>query len=309
MALFTIETDYPNMLKLVNMCLIDNTGNCLCPSANELKHIFSPMLKADSYERELMASRLLEVLGGVKRGDDISAVADSAWKKRKEELRLNEKLYEESIKDRLDYVAIEQLLKDGANPTDIYDYELGFPAFSEIVNDRKSKTELPVLTKLFLQYGMNINSTINDCLHTLTWVRNEYGFETMKLIFAAGLDWQDAEGYISDMVGDMWQFEDFYPDDPKSIDSLFWAMREMMYLAALYADDIEKCKWTYKLIRPDLNNKIALKEFIAWDEFDYEYIDGGSADSFTSYSLSDKTIVIRSKATKEEVWRIAFLRD
>lgn len=307
MALFTIETDYPNMLELVNMCLVNSTENCLLPSEEELTHIFSPMLKADSEEREIMACRLIAALENIKNRREIAAVADRVWEKRRSELQLNSQLYEEAIKCEVDYSTIEELLKKGASPTDIYDYDYcGDTVFSQIVNDRESKAELPKLTELFLRYGMNINATVNDCLHTLTWIRNIYGFETMQQLFETKMSWLDAESYIGDMVGDMWQFEEFNSDDSDSMESLFWAMRETMYLAALFADDFEKCEWAYKLIRPDLNKNTSLKEFLDWDKFDYEYIADEATANHRNNSLDGKMIIIKRKRNKEIVWKITF---
>lgn len=151
MSLLTIETEYPNMLTLVNLCMIDDTGSCLLPSDKELRHIFAPMLGRDSYEREKMAARLIKALEGVEKRKDLVDIVDKVWKERKEELELNKRLYDECVKAEVDYARIEELLKMGANPVDVYDdNDWGSTVFSDVVNNRTSKEELPILNFPYL---------------------------------------------------------------------------------------------------------------------------------------------------------------
>ncbi len=127
------------------------------------------------------------------------------------QLELNNLLYQTSTAPDPDYAMVEELLQMGADPLGCYDKDDDYDcALNELFSDgqeQKRAERLPDLIKLFLRYGMDIDSSENDVLHSLKWVRNKYGVQSLQLLMDAGLSTERAECFAIDLIGDLLMFE------------------------------------------------------------------------------------------------------
>lgn len=80
-----------------------------------------------------------------------------------EEVDMNNKLYEECVKEEIDLNVIEELLKESADPlvaTAVSAWGLLDHIYGDILCDTQDmlSKNLPEITELFLKYGMDISN-------------------------------------------------------------------------------------------------------------------------------------------------------
>lgn len=129
-----------------------------------------------------------------------------------DEMELNRQLCAEATAPEPDFEELEKLLDMGADPLAyINDYEEC--TMEEVFansQDYKDARHLPDLVSLFLRKGMKVESSKDDVLHALTWVRNEYGVKALRILLDGGLSAEYAESFAEDLIGDIMQFESSY---------------------------------------------------------------------------------------------------
>ncbi|MBR3356130.1 MAG: hypothetical protein IKG47_12420 [Oscillospiraceae bacterium] len=125
---------------------------------------------------------------------------------------LNRLLYEASKASRVDLEIVEKLLKQGGDPLGYYDEDEECALGEVFINSQELKSArcLPGLVDLFIRYGMDVDSSEDDLLHYLTWVRNEYGVKALQLLMDAGLSNEYAEEFAEDLIGHILMFEASY---------------------------------------------------------------------------------------------------
>lgn len=123
-----------------------------------------------------------------------------------QEVELNNRLYEECSKTIPDLNAIEQLLKQGADPlgaTAVSGWGLLDHIYGEILSDGDECTsiDLPSITELFLKYGMDISNprvpyddknSLNP-MWSFAFVPNDNATLALKMLLDSGLDANSAK--------------------------------------------------------------------------------------------------------------------
>ncbi len=184
---------------------------------------------------------------------------------------LNRLLFLASTVPHPDLEAVESLLKLGADPLGPYNSFNGCTLEELFVNSQEdgSSKDLPDLTELFLRYGMDVDSSEKAVLHPLTWVRNEYGVQTLRLLMDAGLSAKEAEAFAVDLVGNILQREagEYDPaldaDWRKSIDCAV----KMILLLASYERVFTGSRYIRKLMRAGEEGFPAFERFRDWEKY------------------------------------------
>ena len=188
---------------------------------------------------------------------------------------LDRQLYLVSTALEPDLERVEELLKLGADPLGIFDEDDLECALDELfiaAQDLESAERLPGMIELFLRYGMNIDDSEIDVLHTLTWVRNEYGMKTLQLLMDAGMSADDADYFAKDLIGDILQFEaDCYDPDtdygsnpwPESLD---YAAR-MILLLSSYEQVFEGSEYIRLIVNAQHEEASAFRMYRNWTDY------------------------------------------
>ena len=200
----------------------------------------------------------------------------------KKDVQLNALLCQAVTAEEIDFPLVEKLLKAGADPIGrCSEEDEDENAFGEaLVNaqgngndyysvDLKWAAQLPKLTQLFLEHGMDIEKCEWDLLHYLTWLRHEYGIETLKLLLEHNLSPDYADYFVEDLIGDMLQFEPLDMNNAYWVGSVIWALKMVMLTAAFNKDRLEECVCIRHLIEPENNPETDLGMFIEWNNFIY----------------------------------------
>ena len=116
---------------------------------------------------------------------------------------------------------------------------------------------------------MDIEKCEWDLLHYLTWLRHEYGIETLKLLLEHNLSPVYADYFVEDLIGDMLQFEPLDMNNAYWVGSVIWALKMVMLTAAFNKDRLEECVCIKHLIEPENNPETDLGMFIEWNNFIY----------------------------------------
>ena len=230
-----------------------------------------------------------------------------------EEIELNKKLQDECCKDSIDYAAVEELLKQGADPlggTAICGWGLLEHIYEDIIADSRlsNSVTLPKLTELFLKYGMNVdaprvpydgNNSLNP-LWDFTFAANENSIMALKLLLDHGLSANSFAEFWDHSMTDFFHIECGDPENDE-----FWN---------------KECVWTFKMLLLGasydhiIENDESLREFICcsynagdlhmfcnWDDFEYHF-DTSRCDR--QPELYGSIIHIFSKKNGDEVWTI-----
>lgn len=229
------------------------------------------------------------------------------------EIQLNRKLFEECAKEHIDFIAVEELLKQGADPlggTELFGWSLLDHVYGDIVGGSQdyNSVELPQLTELFLKYGMNIDKPKipydgSNSLHPLweyAFVMNENAIIALKLLLDHGLS---AESFAEFWDHAMIDFFHVGCGDPQN-DKIWnyecvWAFK-MLLLGASYDHILENDEGLREFICCDLNT-YDIHNFRNWDNYEYCF---DTAYCERSPELYGSIIHIYEKATGEEIWKI-----
>lgn len=229
-----------------------------------------------------------------------------------EEIELNKRLYEECNKRVIDFPAVEELLKKGADPlgpSNCTGLDILEHLYGELVSypDEEESVNLPKLTELFLKYGMDISSpripydgenSLNP-LWSFAFIPNENAAASLKLLLDHGLD--------ADSAGEFWDHAIFdlvniTPDDPNEEfhnNWTVWTFKMIMLLAA-YDHILDNDNGLRDLIGYSCNS-YDVHKFKNWNDFRYEF-DTLNCESFPE--LYKSIIHIYELKTGEEVWKI-----
>ncbi len=234
------------------------------------------------------------------------------------EIELNKRLFDECSKEHIDFIAVEELLKQGADPlggTELFGWDLLDHIYGNIVGGSQdfNSAELPQLTELFLKYGMNVDApkipydgknSLNP-LWEYAFVTNENAIRALKMLLDHGLS--------ADSFAEFWDHSmiDYFHcacGDPQNDD--FWNYNctwtfKMLLLGASYDHILNNDKILREFICCDFNS-YDVHNFRSWDEYDYYFN--------TSYCSGDPelygaVIQIYEKKAGTKVWEIGVGAD
>ena len=229
------------------------------------------------------------------------------------EKELNKKLYDECQKKHIDFRAVEELLKQGADPlggTDECGWGLLEHIYGELVADSQlnDSVYLPKITELFLKYGMDVenpripydNENSIAPMWDFAFVTNENAILALKMLLDHGLS---AEGFARFWDHSMSDFFHVACGDPQNDDfwnyECVWAFK-MLLLGASYDHVLNADEGLREFICCD-HNKYDVHNFRDWDNFDY-FFDTSHCDRIPE--LYGSVIHIYEKDSGTEVWRI-----
>lgn len=235
-----------------------------------------------------------------------------------EEIQLNRKLLEECVKEHIDFIAVEELLKQGADPlggTELFGWSLLDHVYGDIVGYSQdyNSVELPQLTELFLKYGMNIDKPkipyfSPNSIHPLwmyAFVMNENAIIALKLLLDHRLSAESFAEFWDHAMTDFFGFSCgiFRCGDPQN--DKFWNYEcvwafKMLLLGASYDHILENDEELQDFICCDMNT-YDIHNFRNWDNYEY-YFDTAYCEK--SPELYGSIIHIYEKATGEEIWKI-----
>lgn len=233
-----------------------------------------------------------------------------------EEIELNKKLLEECMKETVDFTAVEELLKQGADPlggTAVAGWNILNHVYNEIVTEshENDSVNLPAITELFLRYEMNVEAPRvpydgENSLHPLwcyTFVANKNGIAALKLLLDHGLS---AAGFAEFWDHSMFDFCNLDCGDPEN--DAFWNKEaiwtfKMMLFGATYDHILNDDEWGRGLkdVLCSSFNTTDIHIFRNWDDFEYHF-DTSGCERFPEFYGS--IVHIYSKTTGEEVWKL-----
>ncbi len=222
-------------------------------------------------------------------------------------------MYTECAKEHIDFVAVENLLKQGADPlggTELFGWDLLNHVYYEIVCDSQDSesANLPQITELFLKYGMNIDTPKipydeDNSLNPLwgyTFIANKNAIYALKMLLDYGLSAASFAEFWGHSMTDYFHID---CGDPQNDD--FWNCDctwtfKMLLLGASYDHILNDDEYLREFICCDYNT-YDIHNFRNWDNYDY-YFD-------TSYcsrhpELYGALIQIHEKETGAKVWEI-----
>ena len=231
-----------------------------------------------------------------------------------EEVDLNNKLYEECVKEEINLNVIEELLKKGADPlgaTDVSGWGLLEHIYGEILCDTQDmiSKNLPEITELFLKYGMDISNprvpydgenSLNP-MWEFAFVMNENSVYALEMLLDNGLSADDAGEMWGHAVFDLINIECGDPNDDEFWNyECTWVMKLIM-LCASYDHIIDNDSDLRNFIDFD-QNTYDLHKFRKWNDFCYEF-DTSHCERYPE--LYKSIIRIYEKESKKEVWKIS----
>lgn len=229
------------------------------------------------------------------------------------EIELNIRLKEECAKDSIDYAAVEELLKQGADPlggTGICGWDLLAHIYGQLVGDSQdtNSVHLPRLTELFLKYGMNVDAprvpydgcnSINP-LWFFAFAVNENSISALKLLLDHGLSADSFAQFRDHSTTDFFQIECGDPENDAFWNGqCVWTFR-MLLLGASYDHVLDADEELREFICCSCNRN-DVRIFRNWDDFEYHF-DTSHCSSYPE--LYGSIIHIFSKKTGKEVWTI-----
>ena len=244
----------------------------------------------------------------------------------KEKIILNKQLYDECLKTPLNTTAIQSLLAQGADPLGAIDEnprDYDTHLFGEVICELSMKNgrNLPKITKLFLDAGMDIETPIIpydggnsiNPLWELAFCTNRNGIRTLKLLLGAGISKESALECLDHLTTDTATVYDGDLTDPICLNSFIWALKMLMLMAS--NEDWVNSDHYFQFWTGCKYNQYDVKKFAHWDSFIYE-IDYSKAQDFwdkqsNTYSPvpNGSTIRIYEKKTKKLVWTFIYGTD
>ena len=231
-----------------------------------------------------------------------------------EEVDLNNKLYEECVKEEIDLNVIEELLKKGADPlgaTAVSGWGLLDHIYGDILCDTQDmlSKNLPEITELFLKYGMDISNprvpydgenSLNP-MWEFAFVMNENSVYALEMLLDNGLSADDASEMWGHATFDLINIECGDPNDDEFWNyECTWVMKLLM-LCASYDHIIDNDSDLRNFIDFD-QNTYNLHKFRKWNDFCYEF---DTSHCERHPELYKSIIRIYEKESKKEVWKIS----
>lgn len=231
-----------------------------------------------------------------------------------EEVELNNKLYEECVKEEIDLNVIEELLKKGADPlgaTAVSGWGLLEHIYGEILCDTQDMVSknIPQITELFLKYGMDISNprvpydgenSLNP-MWEFAFVMNENSVYALEMLLDNGLSADDAGEMWGHATFDLINIECGDPNDDEFWNyECTWVMKLIM-LCASYDHIIDNDSDLRNFIDFD-QNSYDLHKFRKWNDFYYKF---DTSHCERHPELYKSIISIYEKKSKKEVWKIS----
>ena len=222
-------------------------------------------------------------------------------------------MFEECTKERVDYAAVEELLKQGADPLGgmaVSGWELLEHVYEELVYDSfdLSSNNLPKITELFLKYGMDVDHpripydddfSLNP-LWSFTFVMSENATQALKMLLDHGLSMDSFAEFMDHTMSDLINLECGDPEnDEYWNNTCTWAFK-MLLLGASYDHIYQNDECIRKIICSSYNSS-DIHIFRNWNEFEYHF-DTSHCEKYPE--LYGSIVHIYSKQTGEEVWTI-----
>ena len=227
-----------------------------------------------------------------------------------DEAKLNKLLYEECMKDDVDFDFVEELLKRGADPlgaTAERGWDLLLHVYGEVAfesRDNESKN-LPRITELFLKYGMDVGAPRipyddENSLHPLRFYPfNENAVISLKMILDRGAKSEDvAELWAGELYDQINVCRDDPNDDEYADRFRFWA--SMLMLIASYDHVLNDDEGLRDIIGYSYST-YDVHKFREWNNYYYEF-DTSRCQGHPE--LYRSVIRIFEKETDKQVWKI-----
>lgn len=230
-----------------------------------------------------------------------------------EEIELNKMLKEECYKETIDYTAVEELLKQGADPlggTELYGWDLLDHIYGELVVDLQDadSVDLPKITELFLKYGMNVDkprvpydgeNSLNP-LWEYTFNTNENSIIALKMLLDNGLSAESFGEFWGHTMFDLLNVECGDPENDEFWNKECTWVFKMLLLGASYDHIFDGDDEIGDFICCFYNTS-DIHIFRNWDDFEYRF-DTSNCEKYRE--LYGSIVHIFSKKTDEEVWTI-----
>ena len=218
-----------------------------------------------------------------------------------------------------DFAAIEDLLKQGADPLGP-SKEFGWDLLEHIYGDTvlgysdcDDSPELPQLTELFLKYGMDIGkpripydsgNSINPTWH-IAHLSSKDAALALKMLLDAGLSSEDFAEFWDNALTDYFYVECGDPQNDEFWNNhCTWTFR-MLLLGASYDHILDKDEYLREFICCS-SNSYDVHMFRRWQDYEYRVDTSHCRNSPTLYG---SIIRIYEKESGEEVWRIGVGKD
>ncbi len=236
-----------------------------------------------------------------------------------EEIDLNKKLRDACSKETLDFELIEELLKQGADPlggTELFGWDLLEHIYGDSIaceSQDSNSINLPQLTALFLEYGMNVDKpripydgdfSLNPLWH-FSHIANENTIIALKMLLDHGLS---AESF-----GVFWDhsFTDYCVvecGDPQN--DAFWNYNctwtlKMLLLGASYEHILNSDEGLRTFICCKYN-AYDLRNFRNWDNYEYFF---DTSHCSKNPHIYGSVLHIYDKKTGAEVWEMGIGKD
>ena len=229
-----------------------------------------------------------------------------------EEIELNRQLYEECLKENIDFLIVEALLKKGADPLGPIENKgwglldhIYYGLIEELQEERSEK--LFFLTKLFLKYGMVLSNPRieydgSNSLHPM-WLfglmLDEKAMPLLELLLDNGMDWDsfgECWGHITfDLInvtcGDPIN-DDFWRD------ICVWTMKAIMF-GASYDHIIGEDDDLREFISIS-RNVYDLHNFRRYNDFEYKF---DTSLCWRHPEFYRSIVTIYDKKSGKEVWK------
>ena len=238
-----------------------------------------------------------------------------------EEHELNKRLYDECLKENIDFALVEELLKKGADPlgpTQGGNWGELEHVYGEIISETNFEGGdcLPQITELFLKYGMDVDhpripydggNSINP-MWELGLGLNEDSIETLKLLLDHGISVDSFGEFWSTAMGDIIDVE-----CGDHVNSAFWNRACVLSLqATMLAASYDYILNGYEHLRDFIgysNNDYDLHKFRNWNDFTYEFDTSHCKRHYGHPELCESIVTIYEAEINKAVWKFGVYLD
>ena len=222
-----------------------------------------------------------------------------------EELDLNQQLSEECMKQMPNFEKIEDLLKQGADPLGVtMDEEC---VYSQIIACREDwgHSYLPQMTRLFLQYGMDIDNPrvpfdMKDRCNPFEYFAlgvDDNIIESIALLLDSGVSVESAENFWNTGICDLIYCDSAIPQEDEECNERYTNLMKGIMFCASYKHIIDGDDEIRKTIDFEKNN-FDTSKFRNWNDFEYKLY-GVREDHIVMKNLN---IQIYEKSSGQKVW-------
>ena len=254
----------------------------------------------------------------IKNKNDLAQNADKSYVNAysPEEHELNKRLYDECLKENVDFAVVEALLKQGADPlgpTQGGEWDECENVYDEILSITMHEREnIPRLTELFLKYGMDVDHPRVEYdggdanpLWSLGLALDEYSLETLKLFLDHGISVNSFGMFWSTAMGDL---IDVTCGDP--VGDEFWNKACILSLkATMLAASYDYMLNEYEHLRNFIGysfNDYDVHKFRNWNDFTYEF---DTSHCKRRPELYQSVVTIYEAESKKAVWKFGVYLD